>query len=108
MIAQLVQVLKMVQEKSDLFAGLIDRDPTLDKVQADVAFTVGQKAHSASTGQPDAGLNAAKDTSPVRGYYYRMGGHVEQCVERYLELANKPSRFQCIIEVYSYCASVYC
>ena len=39
--------------------------------------------------------------NPARGFFYKMKGHVEQCVERYLELAQKPA--SCLRKVATPC-----
>ena len=60
----------------------------------------GDAAQGDLTPAPPMALRGSK-VNPVRGYHYKMKGHVEQCVLRYLELAKKPA--SCLRKVAAPC-----
>ena len=97
--------------KSESAQGDLKQDATLSgsELRAQAKLTKlgvsrGEEAQAAQgdlTQIPSKALRGSMVEPKVRGYHYKMKGHVEQCVLRYLELAAKPA--SCLKKVATPC-----
>ena len=95
-----------IAQKSLIYQGFFMMKHAQDAADAERIAPKGAESSSTSTTTPKTLLkeekclrrdNASKSTSSsakaeapdIKGYNYSMCGHVEQCVDKYLELANK-------------------
>ena len=75
---------KLIQEKSELF-NLISKPGNATAPTTDAIMNADKLCISVSA----ASVGRTSSETPVASWIYDMTGHADQCVDRYLELANK-------------------